>query len=96
MTTEADFTLSNRSAASPRSLIDAVPPVSTEPRVGAGSQPSAVSSAGDVHQISMPLQTDRGCRVAEPVSEFHAWLTDIPDQAVLLIYRTLLDCLNPR
>ena len=96
MTTEADFTLSNRSASSPRSLIDAVPPVSTEPGGGAGSQPAAVSFAGDVRQIPMPPQTDRGCRVAEPVAELHAWLTDVPDHAVLLIYRAFLDCLNPR
>ena len=94
MTTEADFTLSNTSAASPRSLIDAVPPLLTEPGGGAGSQP--VSFAGDVLQIPSPPQTDRGCRVAEPVTEFHAWLNDIPDHAVLLIYRTFLDCLNPR
>ncbi len=96
MTTEADLSSSNRSAPSPTSLIDAVPPVLTEPRGGARSQPAAVSFAGDVRQIPMPLQTDRGCRVAEPVAELHAWLTDVPDHAVLLIYRTFLDCLNPR
>jgi len=44
----------------------------------------------------MPLQTDRGCQVAEPVAELHAWFTDIPDRAVLLIYRAFPDCLNPR
>ena len=43
-----------------------------------------------------PPRTGRGCRMGEPVTEFHAWLTDIPDHAVLLLYRVFLDCLNPR
>jgi hypothetical protein len=43
-----------------------------------------------------PPRTGRGCRVAEPFTELPAWLTDIPDHAVLLIYRAFLDCLNPR
>jgi hypothetical protein len=46
--------------------------------------------------VPSPPRTGRGCRVVEPFTELPAWLTDVPDHAVLLIYRVFLDCLNPR
>ncbi len=96
MTTDADLTASNKSAASSRSLIDPVPHESPETGWDAGSQSSAAPSAGALHTESPSAQTLRGCRVAEPVTELHAWLSDIPDHTLLLIYRAFLDCLNPR
>jgi len=95
MTTDAGFTASKTSAASSGPLIDTAPHESTEPGWSAGSHLTAANAAGDVRQTLSPPPAERACRVVEPVIELHAWLTDVPDQAVLLIYRALLDCLSP-
>ena len=91
MTTEADFTPAREQRSLAKSLIDAVPPDITHVC-------AAVSGAlrrGRASDLDAG-RTGRGCRVAEPFTELPAWLTDVPDHAVLLIYRAFLDCLNPR
>ena len=81
----AEQWLLGRSAASPATAI-VEPMITTEADFTACKEAAAPS----------PPRTGRGCRVVEPFTELPAWLTDVPDHAVLLIYRVFLDCLNPR
>jgi hypothetical protein len=71
-------------------------PVTRHSHRGAMITTEADFTASKEAAAPSPPRTGRGCRVAEPVTELPAWLAEVPDHAVLLIYRAFLDCLNPR